>query len=152
MHLPIPPRAIFDHPYSPFARRQVHKTGEERVRAMLARVRAEPEPSLPASRDALLARTVELRDQRHLVHAHMPAIVGSRGGLVVSAAVATLAGAAHGATGSAWAPLAMGLAAGAGGLYADDPDHRAAASIAATTIAAVGIYHATRAAVEELRT
>jgi hypothetical protein len=152
MQLPIPPRAIFDHPYSPFARRQLHKAGDEHVRAMLANVRAEPEPILPASRDSLLVRAAELRDQRHFIRTHQPAIIGSRGGMVVSAFVATLAGAAHGATGSAWAPLAMGLAAGAGGLYADDADHRAAANIAATTIAAIGIYRVTRAAVEELRT
>jgi hypothetical protein len=119
---------------------------------MLARVRAEPEFILPASRDSLLARTAELRDQRRFIHTHVPAIIGSRGGMLVSATVATLAGAAHGATGSAWAPLAMGLGAGVAGLYADDPDHRAAANIAATTIAAIGIYRATRAAAEELGT
>jgi hypothetical protein len=152
MPLTIPARPIFDHPYSPFARHQAHTTAEERVRAILAPVRAEREPSLPTSREALLARVGELHAERHFVKAHVPAYVGPRAGLLVSATVATVAGAVHGATGSAWVPLAMGVSAGVEGLYSNDPDHRASANIAATTIAAIGIYRATRAAAEELRT
>jgi len=152
MQLPVRVSTVFDHPYSPVARYRALEIGEERMRAALATWRDKPAPDIESqSKPALVQIASDARADLTNIAAHVPARIGPVAGLAIGVTAAGIAGAAHGATGSAWLSAAMGIGACVATLYVDDPDRQAAARAVATSLTAVGLYHAVRAAAGELR-